>query len=260
MDTSVHDANALPGSERGAHPVTAPHEFFFLSVALPDAEIDHHITRVTPKGRDADGHLTPHGILQIAILLTLPFTGAADNQVVDVRPRTPKLKRLQTARDRHSLVESLAEALLEYEQSSCSLVEKVQMIHVGAETLLDTMGIMVATFGVLRRAGQLPASLTHLRSRQVLSAYETLTALHRGLMQRDYYRAAWLRGFNAAALQAVLLRRCCDAFVSFGPPRYPRDAVYHALAAILNSLGITNAKGRSLTAAAIQRALHSAST
>jgi hypothetical protein len=214
-----------------------PHEFYFLHVNVTDSDVAQYTERVTAKGRDAEGNLIPHGILQICILQSLPFQTPHNHQVRDIRPGVPRLKQLGDAKHRPMLVESIADALLEFEHFYCRLGDKLRDIHADAEAVIDTLDKMIKTFEILRAKGKLPPSLKHLRSRDVKAAHETLATVHKSLTRRDYLRAAWLRGLPLQRVGTYRICRLQQAFLQYGPLKYSAEAIYYSIAAILRHVG-----------------------
>jgi hypothetical protein len=157
--------------------------------------------------------------------------------------RESKSLPARPCQDRATLIENLANALLNYE-GMCQACESVWPIFEAyKDTTLTYLGLVKNAFMFLRRKEIAPQNqfLQRLSRKTVNEAFEIVERLVNDLYQEDYARAGYptttistppmkrfLRRF-----QITLITKLHDAFRQYGPQKYPALAIYHAIAAIL---------------------------
>jgi hypothetical protein len=215
-----------------------------LSVPAP------HRERLIGPGGYTPGRMTlaPEGLLQVCILWSPPFREAPPDMIRDVRLPATHCPKDDRCRDRPLLVETLADALMQYERIRGQRDRKTP-----PDDVLELSSLQ-ASLNVIRRELDVVLACADPRHcRKLQAAFELIVG---ELTTTRAARRVGRESRSRALLAQRLYMTMKAAFQHYGPERYPNDAIYHVMATILNPLGITNRRGGEITAAAIQRDLH----
>ena len=191
--------------------------------------------------------LTREGVLQLAILLSPPFQNTEEHQVRDVRPNVPILKRLRSCQDRIQLVEVLSSELLHIESLSQGDGKRGEKEQEKIDKALKVIMTPVEIFLRLHHHGIAPIDqrLHYLGRKAVLNAFRIVEMVARGVTEQDEMKIK-IGGepifmpypLVTAAYKRSSLLMMKEAFHEYGPRKWPNDAIFHAMAAILKFLGV----------------------
>jgi len=230
--------------------VTDPwRDFQYLTVCPPSHDLTAWVRQVTSLGRNQGaaahmghwtGPLTPHGVLQVCLLCTEPFKAPEADQVWDLRFRKGE-PHLCPCPTRPLLVEGLASALHRYERARHMLDQELQEWYHQAIGTLPAMTRLLQISLLLRAHEQLSADspLKGRRGQTLRYMHETFVGIGRSLTVDDVRRALRpvMRPLEHEFFDSLLV----DMYVAFhqhGPQRYPKAAVYDAMARFLVALGV----------------------
>jgi hypothetical protein len=215
---------------------------------------ERYVSRVTEKGRSDDG-LNFSGVLQVCILSTPLLQTRDERQILDIRKNLPR-----SCINRSKLVEALADTLLEYTEKHCARVEDIQK-----ESTIDPREILYRIdwawlyLMIARHNEFLPATSRHLTPKKLVKIRDDVAMMLRALTPeiRAKVQQQLYRGSGRDLYYDLLLQHMCDAFQQNGPSRsrFPAQAVYHAISAILTPLLPAKATAGTTSPAAIQRRL-----
>jgi hypothetical protein len=177
--------------------------------------------------------LGAYGYVEVCLLSSALFRNAPEDQVRDIRPRLPQQRRYRRCRDRPRLIETLVDALLAYEAQGRGRVRVDSVNH-----SLDDLQAFVEGIVALRRQRRLTnPSLQAIRPQRMLDALALLKQIVQGTPPADYAKIP--DGASpASSPYAMLIQQMDNAFLAYGPSRYPADAVDYAKAQLLTSLGV----------------------
>jgi hypothetical protein len=197
--------------------------------------------------------LGPNGVLQVCLLAMEPFQGCRIEEIRDGRiPITDLSQRTFPCQNRPLLIEALAEALLNYEESLCHLTEDQRTLPGYFKEGLDRVTVGVKFYAdlcarrVLHDKPVTPASVM----RNLNNVTKALEALPPAVYQQEAERIK-------QAYKEQLLLAMCDAFQRYGPPapHYRKAVVHYSLAVILRRLGIEQAPNHEQIASRISKRL-----
>jgi hypothetical protein len=131
------------------------------------------------------------------------------------------------------LIEMLVDALLAYEVHGRGRVRSDSVNH-----SLDDLQAFVEGFVALSRQRRLTnKNLQAIRPQRILDIFALLKRLVHDTPLADYPKMP--DGASpASSPYATLLQQMDEAFLAYGPSRYPADAVDYAKAQLLTSLGV----------------------
>jgi hypothetical protein len=210
---------------------------------------------VTRAVDDASGALT---ILKHRLLQCTPFRGLPEDKVRDVRKNAPK-PREKDCPERPFLLNGLAGALLFWESAQAS-APYMHSLNTDLDQLVAILQNRASVWSQLpdlgiRFGGQ---NSTHCA---ILRTIRDLTQQWRQWpLEYDAHVSQRLPGaplFDARGLTTHTVQMMATDFRAFGPAKgeFPKEAIYHALAAILEPFGVRNIHGNTWTAAGIQKLL-----
>lgn len=208
-------------------------------------DLDRCVLQVTPKGRSAvvprlepptahefAASLTPHGILQVCLLCTEPFQGCGSDQIRLI-PLTGPKKPIPCP-DRPLLVESIAEALLQYEKERRQLTEAPEVLQQATVQSLQLVGTMVlnSLYWRSKKRHRGPTSSQHAKT--LNDAYRMLATEIASLTIEDYVQLS----HKSSICSQMLTIRMAEAFTRHGPLGYGRVALSRHIATIVRQLKI----------------------
>jgi hypothetical protein len=186
-------------------------------------------------------------VLQLCVLMSPSFATRRADELWDLTRH-----RCYPCQDRPTLVETLADALLDYaaEWASWELPQPAR-----AQDAWRRIELAVHAFLLLRRQRRVLSSptLRHLRQNTVRDAARVLRTVVTELSADDYAQIGpfprLARRAHTVRLRALLLDMY-RGFVWYGPlqrtrgqlPPYPKRAAYHVMAELLDRLGILPTK------------------
>jgi len=209
---------------------------------------------VTATGR-SDADLNPSGVLQVCVLSTPLFQTSNEQQILYIRKNLPR-----SCLDRSKLVEALADTLLEYNDKHRAREEDIQK-----ESTIDPREILYRIdwawlyLLVARHNKFLPATSRHLTPKKLIKIRDDVATMLRALTPevRTKVQQRLHRGSGRDLYYDLLLQHMYDAFQQYGPSsRFPAQAIYYAISAILTPLFPAKATAGTTSPAAIQRRLH----
>jgi hypothetical protein len=223
-----------------------PPKFTCLSVEryLEDLPFstDAWFDRISPKGRveqvdEITGtvlrFLGVYGYVEVCVLSSALFRDAPEDHVRDIRPRIPQQRRYPRCRDRSRLIEKLVEALLAYEAHRRGRVRADSV----RRSLEDLQAFVEGIVALSRQRRLTNKSLQAIRRRRIRDALALLERLAHDTPLADYARIP--DGASpSSSPYATLIQQMDEAFLAYGPARYPADAVDYAKAQLLTSLGV----------------------
>jgi hypothetical protein len=203
-----------------------------------------------------------------------PFRGLAGNQVKDVRSEDPKTKKripknrqIQPCPERRWLLRNLVGALMLWDsaQASATLLASFRRHQEQVLAALDpALDAHEAWLWKLRRLGMVSKEGQPISLRPFLKAKQDLhNAISNPQPVPGAQTSQRLPGMSSHPEHPVTLhtvtietvQRMFEDFLAFGPQTFSREAIYAALAAILNQLGVPSIQGKCFTAAGIKRLL-----
>jgi hypothetical protein len=214
------------------------------------------VPRVTSKGRERKRSLRREypfndlGFLQLSLFGCPPFLGLTERQIKNVKPHVPPSQRLCDCPHRPRLFNGLVLALVAYEgerRSDDQWPDLAELWHQGRVA-----------------CQQMELRLSKLRRRDIPLTNQTLhhrsTASHINMIRgtadlfakfeaADYYHSGG--SASTHVITRFLLWMMAGDFRTH-VPTFTQEAIDHALAAILEPLGIYNERGKPWTAAAIK--------
>ena len=232
---------------------------------------------VTASGRMESGKFNDLGFLQLCLYHTVlfQFEGAFAQENSQIRDLRTDLRRA-ACQNRSQLVEVLADLMMQYDSNCAHLhVAEPYLRKAEMQRALNQIRSTLTAFLALRSQNNVPENpaLRHLHQTAVNAAYDTIDGILRALTIADYsaichYEFQFFHEnlllvnhdtkdiFFAHTLDNDLLVRMCTAFHDYGPSHnYPRQAVLHAMAAILIAFGLEEGE-RPQVAQRLQRRLH----
>jgi hypothetical protein len=222
---------------------------------------------VTPKGQyyftqvggfptldnPVDVTLSPHGLLQVCLSRTKPFQHCEADQIRDLRA-TPF--EAPGCRNRSLLIETLADALLLFEDRQLAMAADAQAIPRYMMRAWQVVGIAVDAYQYLRRHGKLsqPLPRPSPRGKTQQRAHQTVREAVQAVTADHYVQIA---GLSPSRFRTELCRDMQAAFAPYGPsPQdFPAAAVHYALALILSRLHVEEGAEIDTIAARIRKRL-----
>jgi hypothetical protein len=198
--------------------------------------------------------------VKLRLLKCTPFRGLPDDKVKDIRKKVPNPRaREKDCPERTLLLNSLAGALLAWETAQAS-APYVDSLNADLDQLAAMLEHCVSVWEELPQLG--------IRFGGQASIHRSTLQMARDLMQQWRQHPLAYDAHASQRLPAAPFTKARDLtiqtvqlmfedFRAFGPDEeeFPRDAIYHALAAILKAFGVRSIQGRSFTAAGIKRLL-----
>jgi hypothetical protein len=240
-----------------------PHPLVYINVepcleAVP-WELEACIARVTPKGQEQEASvrrdypLNTHGLLQLCLLVCPPFLGLSEGEVRDAPTKERRVAhklQIYPCPQRPRLIDDLVNAL-EHHEAARRLSNTWPAVTAVLQQSVVGCRYIRSRLGELRRR-QIPLSNPRFRHRSTASMSEAvdLTAdLMTTWTEADHHHT---RGSaSTPVITRFTLWMMADAFRTH-VPKFRPAAISHALAAILEPLGIDNERGEPWTAAGIK--------
>jgi hypothetical protein len=178
-------------------------------------------------------YLGVYGYVQVCVLSSELFNDTPEDHIRDIRPRPAHGRRYYRCRDCHRLIETLVDVLLAYDAYGRGHVRSDRVVQ-----SLESLRPFVDGVVTLRRQRMLTnKKLRTLKPQDVLGAYALLQQVAQGMSPADYAKIPE-RAEAPSSAYTTLLQRMDEAFLVYGPVRYPANAVDYAKALLLRSLGV----------------------
>jgi hypothetical protein len=180
----------------------------------------------------------PHGVLQVCLLTMEPFQGCKNNELRDTHVHSPTVFECSW---RPLLIETLADALLTYEEGRCDIMPGLQKEAADMQEALTTLarGCIVYEHASLSRGrrGLTNRPLTLKRLNQAFTAMDSAMAV----LTPEHY--LWAREITEVSYKNQLFIAMRKAFITYvvqklSGMRYPMAAVHESIARIFCHFGV----------------------
>jgi hypothetical protein len=195
-------------------------------------------------------------IWTLRLLECPPFRGLTEYQIQDVREHAPK-PRVKDCPERPFLLAGLAGALMFWESAQASAAY-LDLLSAHQAQVLAVLDPFASVCTELPQRGMLfDGQIT--RHRSILKKMQDLSdelrqsrLLYRGHAGQRLPGAPF---HDVYTLSIQTVQMMAEDFLAFRPREFSRDAIHHALEAILKPFGVRNTHGNPLTAAGIKKLL-----
>jgi hypothetical protein len=207
----------------------------------------------------------------LRLLACTPFRDLPENKIRDVRTTDPKhKKRIPKARqvlpcpERRGLLSSLAGVLAFWKTAQASNAWRYFAADRDQGLAIHQKWIALLTEHQRRR---MPFVDQTIRPRALLKAIQYVSNEISKMQPADVEALGPVKPdaldrampgaplYDTDELTVRAVQMMFEDFRFFGPREFPRDAIYYAVAAILNGVGVPSIRGKRFTAAGIQRLL-----